>query len=84
MFNCAAVKNGTDRLVGSKLWSETHRGRGTQVFKKTQCFYIVTVNCNVKLWSETHRGRGTQVFKKTQCFYIVTVNCNVSIYYRVT
>ena len=26
-----------------ELWSETHRGRGTQVFEKTQCFYVVTV-----------------------------------------
>jgi len=28
-----------------ELRSETHRGHGTQVFEKTQCFYIVTVNC---------------------------------------
>ena len=35
--------------LGPELWSETHRGHGTQVFVKTQCFYVVTVNCNVVL-----------------------------------
>ena len=33
-----------------ELRSETHRGRGTQVFEKTQCFYVVTVNCNVSVY----------------------------------
>ena len=30
-----------------ELRSETHHGCGMQVFEKTQCFYVVTVNCNV-------------------------------------
>ena len=30
-----------------ELLSEMHRGCGMQVFVKTQCFYVVTVNCNV-------------------------------------
>ena len=33
-----------------ELRSETHRRRGTQVFEKTQCFYVVTVNCNVSVY----------------------------------
>ena len=33
-----------------ELWSEMRRGRGTQVFKKTQCFYIVMVNCIVSVY----------------------------------
>ena len=33
-----------------ELQSETHRGRGTQVFEKTQCFYVVAVNCNVSVY----------------------------------
>ena len=33
-----------------ELWSETHHGCGMQVFEKTQCFYIVTVNCNVSVY----------------------------------
>ena len=33
-----------------ELQSEMHRGCGTQVFEKTQCFYIVTVNCNVSVY----------------------------------
>ena len=33
-----------------ELWSETHRRRGMQVFEKTQCFYVVTVNCNVSVY----------------------------------
>ena len=29
----------------SELWSEKHHRHGTQLFKKTQCFYVATVNC---------------------------------------
>ena len=30
-----------------KLQSEIHSGCGTQLFEKTQCFYVATVNFNV-------------------------------------
>ena len=33
-----------------ELRSETHRGRGTQVCEKMQCFYVVMVNCNVSVY----------------------------------
>jgi len=33
-----------------ELRSEMHHGRRTQVFEKTQCFYVVTVNCNVSVY----------------------------------
>ena len=33
-----------------ELWSEALHGYGMQVFKKTQCFYVVTVNCNVSVY----------------------------------
>ena len=33
-----------------ELQSETHHGCGTQVFEKTQHFYVVTVNCNVSIY----------------------------------
>ena len=37
-------KNGSDRLLGSELQSEMRSGCGTQLFEKTQCFYVATVN----------------------------------------
>ena len=33
-----------------ELRSEMHPGQGMQVFEKTQCFYVVTVNCNVSVY----------------------------------
>ena len=33
-----------------ELRSETHCRRGTQVFEKVQCLYVVTVNCNVYIY----------------------------------
>ena len=40
-----------------ELRSETHRGCGTQVFEKTQCFYVVTVNCNVSVYYRVTENR---------------------------
>ena len=51
MFNCSPAKK--IEAIGClvpKLWSGAHCRRGTQVFEKTQCFYVVTVNCNVFVW----------------------------------
>ena len=43
-----------------ELQSEMHRRHRTQVFEKTQCFYVVTVNCNVCY------GKLTRVLVKSQ------------------
>ena len=47
MFNCAAVKNWKRSVAWlPELWSETHHGRGTQVFEKN----VVMVNCYVSVY----------------------------------
>ena len=46
-FNCAAMAIG---LLVPELQSEKHRGCGTQLFEKMQCFYIATVNFNVSVY----------------------------------
>ena len=33
-----------------KLQNEMHRGCGTQLFEKTLCFHIATVNFNVSVY----------------------------------
>ena len=51
MFSCAASEKMEmiDCLV-PKLWSELHRGRRMQFFKRTQCFYVTTVNLNLSIY----------------------------------
>ena len=43
MFMCSSEKMEAISCLVPELRSETHRRRGMQVFKKTQCFYAVTV-----------------------------------------
>ena len=47
---CSSEKMETIGCLVPELWSETHRACGTQVFEKMQCFYVVTVYCNVSVY----------------------------------
>ena len=47
---CSSEKMAAIGCLVPELWSEMHRGCETQAFEKTQCFYIVTVNCNVSVY----------------------------------
>ena len=51
MFSCVASEKMEiiDCLV-PKLWSELHHGRRMQFFKRTQCFYVTTVNLNLSIY----------------------------------
>ena len=46
-----------------ELWSKKHRGHGTQLFEKMQCFYVSTINFNVSVY---YRGyvKSTRVLVK--------------------
>ena len=51
MCNCAAGKK--MKVIGClvpELQSEMRSGCGTQLFEKTQCFYVATVNFNVSAY----------------------------------
>ena len=51
MCNCEAVKK--TQVIGClvpELWSEMPCGRGKQLFKETQCLYVVTENFNVSVY----------------------------------
>ena len=74
-----------------ELWSEKHRGRGTQLFKKTQCFYVAMclciLLCYVKLtsvvvkWQLESRQRQlekTAVVKAGA--YIVSIDRKTTVY----